>query len=279
MKNKPFLKLLVISVAILAGCQKVTPRDQLSGRQIVGVDTATTSAAMNSEETTSTSSLGIKTPSRVQNGEAQTSTATEAIMEPYDVKTFDLRPEFGSQAPFGVWDELHEESCEEASMIIVDSYVMNKPLNAHVMEQGIIDLTNWEKLNGYLPDLTAAETRQILIDYFKIKAELIENPSVEVLKKTLKSGKLIIVPAAGRLLNNPYFQTPGPIYHMLVIRGYDETKKEFITNDPGTKHGEGFRYKYDVLLNALHDWNHELALHEMSKADMLRGAKVVVVVN
>ena len=41
---------------------------------------------------------------------------------------------------------------------------------------------------------------------------------------------------------------------MIVIRGYDAKTKEFITNDPGTRQGENYRYKSDVLINALRDY-------------------------
>ena len=39
---------------------------------------------------------------------------------------------------------------------------------------------------------------------------------------------------------------------MLVIIGYDHN--DFITNDPGTRRGQEYRYNQDVLLNAIHNW-------------------------
>ena len=47
---------------------------------------------------------------------------------------------------------------------------------------------------------------------------------------------------------------PGPERHNLVIRGYDPTNGEFITNDNGTKRGEAYRYKSDVLISAIRDY-------------------------
>lgn len=55
------------------------------------------------------------------------------------------------------------------------------------------------------------------------------------------------------MLGNPYFTPPGPIYHMLVIKGYNLT--EFITNDPGTRRGADYVYSYQTLMKAIHDWN------------------------
>ena len=53
--------------------------------------------------------------------------------------------------------------------------------------------------------------------------------------KELSEGRIVIVPTAGRLLKNPHFTASGPLYHMLVIKGFDDAKHTFITNDPGTR--------------------------------------------
>jgi len=51
---------------------------------------------------------------------------------------------------------------------------------------------------------------------------------------------------------NPYFSGEGPWYHMLVLTGYGWW--DFITNDPGTRRGAGYEYRFSTLLNAIHDW-------------------------
>lgn len=201
---------------------------------------------------------------------------TEVIKQTELPKTFDQKVLFVPQAPFANWDELHKEACEEAAMIIAAKYFQGQNLNEQIMEEEIQKLVQWEQDNGYKIDLTANETSQVLKDYFGLSATVVADVSVEAIKKYLTEGKLIIVPAAGRLLNNPYFRTPGPIYHMLVIRGYD--RNEFITNDPGTKRGEGFKYKYQTLINAIHDWDHELAKEGMTEEEMNSGKKVIIVV-
>ena len=40
---------------------------------------------------------------------------------------------FVSQAPYGVWDGFHQETCEEASMIMVVNFFNNKPLDKSIM--------------------------------------------------------------------------------------------------------------------------------------------------
>ncbi len=67
----------------------------------------------------------------------------------------------------------------------------------------------------------------------------------------LKNGRVIIAPMNGQALKNPNFTAPGPINHMLLIRGYDPIKKTFITNDPGTRNGELYEYEENLLYSAL----------------------------
>ena len=43
-----------------------------------------------------------------------------------------------------------------------------------------------------------------------------------------------------------YYAHPGPVRHMLLIKGYDGERGVFITNDPGTRHGESFEYSVDA---------------------------------
>jgi hypothetical protein len=55
---------------------------------------------------------------------------------------------------------------------------------------------------------------------------------------------------------------------MLVVRGWTK-EGMIITNDPGTKRGEGYLYEPDVLINAVHDW---------SGGDVENGRKAMIVV-
>ncbi|MDO8559517.1 MAG: C39 family peptidase [bacterium] len=161
---------------------------------------------------------------------------------------------FAPQAPYAVWDELHNEACEEASMLMADAFFSGASLNAHLMEQGILNLAKWEAVNGYGVDVTAAETALILRDYFQLSAAVESDPTAESIRGHLSAGRLVLLPLAGRDLGNPYFRQPGPLYHMLVVRGHDPERREFVTNDPGTKRGEQYRYAETTLLSAVHDW-------------------------
>ncbi len=177
---------------------------------------------------------------------------------------------FTSQAPFGEWDALHGEACEEASVLMVLRYFSGQKIaSPDDAEKAIQHFVAANEALGFPVDDTAAEVITLLkSEDSSVSATLLKNPSIDDLKSVLSAGSLVIVPAAGQQLGNPYFRRPGPRYHMLVLRGY--TKDGYvITNDPGTKHGEQYAYKWETMMNAIHDWN---------GGEVESGAKVVVVV-
>jgi len=161
---------------------------------------------------------------------------------------------FQPQAPFANWDELHDEACEEASLVIAKYYLDGKSLSAEEMDQEILGQVSWEVKNwGSHKDLTAQETVELGESFYGLnglEAKIIN--SIDEIKKEIAQNHPVIVPAAGRLLGNPYYRQPGPVYHMLVVTGYNE--KEIITNDIGTKRGENFEYANSIFYNAIHDW-------------------------
>jgi len=178
---------------------------------------------------------------------------------------------FTSQAPYTVWDELHNEACEEASLVMANAYLKDKQLDPATAEKEIQDMVAWQIKNwGEHKDLTLAETNELAQAILGYKNFwVVKNIKVEDIRTELNNGHIIILPMAGRLLGNPYFKNPGPYYHMLVVIGYDGNN--FITNDPGTKRGEHSVYSADVLFNALHDWPGE-------DQDITTGAKNMLVI-
>lgn len=162
---------------------------------------------------------------------------------------------FAVQAPFGNWDPPFDEACEEASLLMVEHFYNGKDLNDAIAKEAIIELTNWEATNGYAIDIPIAKLATLAQEYYNRTSTMLTGNQVTVpaIQTALAAGKPVIVPAAGRMLGNPYFSGQGPPYHMLVLIGYDDTY--FYTNDPGTKRGAGYKYTKDVLMNAIHDWN------------------------
>jgi hypothetical protein len=183
---------------------------------------------------------------------------------------FNLSVPFTPQAPFAVWDPIHEDACEEASVMMVDAFYTNRKFTAQSAEDEINSIVNWEtKALGFWMDTNAEETARILSEKYGYKnVKVVYDIGIDDIKREVAKGHPVILPAAGQLLGNKYFQQPGPLYHMLVVRGW--TKSDLIiTNDPGTKRGEGYLYEPDILINAVHDWN---------GGDVVKGRKVMIVV-
>lgn len=166
-----------------------------------------------------------------------------------------IKMPFLVQAPFANWDTTHEEACEEASLIMVNYYLNKTAINGQEQsEKEILDLIEYENKNGYGPSITLEQLVQIAKSYFGLKSSrIVKSVTKESIETEIANGKPVIIPAAGKILPNPNFRNGGPNYHMLVIKGYNS--EYFITNDPGTKNGEGFKYKFDDLINAIHNWN------------------------
>lgn len=192
--------------------------------------------------------------------------------------SFDIKVAFASQAPLGDWSMPYQEACEEASMIMAARYFKGEKLDANIMNDEILKLVKWEEDNNYALDLTAAQVVTILDKYFGVKSEVSKEVTADRIKKEIAAGHLIIAPAAGRDLGNPNYRAPGPLFHMLVVRGYNSTN--FITNDPGTRKGEGYQYSYGDLLWAIHDWNGGSRIYKDPRPEpnIREGEKVMVIV-
>lgn len=179
---------------------------------------------------------------------------------------------FASQAPTREWVMPYEEFCEEASSLMAAFYAQGRkmPSAADIDEELFRIKAYEEKTFGYYMDTSAKEIAKILTDFYDLSdVTIINNPTVDDIKRQLVAGKAIIVPTAGRMLNGPFYKSPGPLYHMLVLKGYT-SNGYFITQDPGTNtKGENFKFKITTVMKAMHDWN---------GGDVANGAKVIIVV-
>jgi len=214
---------------------------------------------------TSTKPIVLPTPNNGGLEPAKDRPIKELLVE------INLAVPFVSQAPFRVWDEMHEETCEEASALMVNGFYKEEKYTSQQIEDELQKMNAWELENfGYFSDTTAEETARMMKGVYNLDAEVIYDITIEDIKKELASGHPVIIPAAGKILPNPYFSNGGPVYHMLVLKGYTKDGK-FISNDPGTNTlGENFTYAFDALYTAIHDW--------VSDGDILTGRKAMVVV-
>ena len=178
---------------------------------------------------------------------------------------------FTPQAPTGNWSDPREQSgCEEASMIMADAWIHSVQLpDPSTVEQKLWDIAQFEQTNyGNFYDTNAADTNKVFKAYFGDSGVVKYNFTIDDLRAELASGHIVLIPANGVKLNNPYYKQPGPMTHMLVVTGYNDVSHRFITNDPGTKHGQDYQYDYNVLYNAAIDYptGHDLPQIDQTKA-------------
>ncbi|MCL5774814.1 MAG: C39 family peptidase [Patescibacteria group bacterium] len=175
---------------------------------------------------------------------------------------------FTPQAPTANWDVLHNEACEEASAIMANAYFSSSSetsLAPELVEEKIGQLTAWQDgVFGYHLDTTSAETARMMEKVYGLKTKLVENFTQEDIKRALAEGKLVAISENGRLLKNPYYKSPGPIHHMLLLKGYDSSGA-FITNDSGTKRGLNYPYDFQTIYAAAADWDHTTSTVDENK--------------
>lgn len=161
---------------------------------------------------------------------------------------------FISQAPLYDWSEPYNEACEEASIIMVDHYLQQQPLDKEIGNTTIVLTTQWQADNGYQVDLGVDDMATFIQGYYGYETRVYrgEQVTADLIRRLIAAGHPVIIPAAGRLLANPHYTGLGPPYHVLVITGYNDT--QFITNDPGTSHGEAYAYSQATVMDAIHDW-------------------------
>lgn len=186
-----------------------------------------------------------------------------------------LNVPFTAQAPLGNWsDPRQQNGCEEAATLMAMAWVEGNTLTPEEAEREITAIADYELQNmGHFHDSSAEDlVRYIFKGYFGYEnVEIKYDIDAEDIKNELRRGNLILVPANGKTLNNPFYTEP-PLEHMVVIRGYDSETKEFIVNDSGTSRGELFRYAEDVIMNAIYDY--PTGYHE--PVNELRKAMIIV---
>jgi len=182
---------------------------------------------------------------------------------------------FAAQAPFGDWDDpRQQDGCEEASMLMAVRWARGEELTREEALSQILAFSAFEvEKHGGFHDTSASDTAAYSREFFGYEKIRVANDVLrEDIKRELARGNLVVVPADGTKLKNPYFTPPGPIRHMLVITGYDDAKGVFITNDPGTRRGEDFAYSYAVMEDAMLDY--PTGYHE--PIEELRKAMIVI---
>jgi len=168
---------------------------------------------------------------------------------------------FVSQAPLGEWeDPRQQDACEEAVVLMALTWGrkdFNLNYSPSQWRDEIIALSDFQQDEyGEYRDASLKDIEgRMFRDYFnyeKTEIKDVINPDNIILE--LEKGNLVLIPANGQALKNPNFKAPGPERHMVLIKGYDYEKEEFITNDPGTRNGADYRYQKDLLFGAIRSY-------------------------
>lgn len=268
-KQSAIIAVLLAALAVTAGALYLFPsREQAS-------ELLPTPVAYEPSPLAPTSSVPT-TPAQPTSTKPQTppTKATSTTPAPAETikKEVNLAVPFLSQAPKQNWDMPYQEACEEASMIMASAYYSgtSQAFTPEAGDKAILDLVAYEEQNGFPVDVNAEEVTRIMsVRFPNVATRILKNPSVQDLQRELSAGRLVILPADGKALDNPNFRNGGPPYHMLVIKGYTADGR-WITNDPGTRKGADFLYSQENLMTAMHDWN---------GGNVPQGEKLVIIVS
>lgn len=183
---------------------------------------------------------------------------------------------FTTQAPLIKWDDpRQQDGCEEAVAVMAMAWVKGEggasKISPAEFEKRILALSDFQKNTyGEFRDTSLSDIISwIFQDYYSSdKAELKLVASTSDIISELQKGKIVLLPMAGRELMNPNFKAPGPLTHMILVKGYDYKTQEFITNDPGTRLGADYRYPIERAYRAINVYptGYHLETKERAKA-------------
>lgn len=191
---------------------------------------------------------------------------------------------FTPEAPDGLMVKPWNNSCEEASLVMLDEYYSGKrylttpKTTAKKLILSYIDIEN--RIFGYNANTNAKEMTVLANEYSKyFEARVVTNPTLEQIKAELRAERPVIALVYGFELNNPriIFSRTGSYYHTFVIKGFDDETQEFIVNDNGDlKQGLDLRYTYDTILGALRDYNHKTQKTEKPATALFTNQRMLV---
>ncbi|HTW96671.1 MAG TPA: C39 family peptidase [Candidatus Methylomirabilis sp.] len=165
------------------------------------------------------------------------------------------------EVPAGTSGGPWKNACEEASFAMLEQYYTGKKvINLDTAKAFMTMLFAKENsLYGSNVNSDTTQSKYLINTYTDYNAVIVDNPTLAQIKSELAAGRPVITPHRGSDLHNPNipFLRTGSFYHMMVVIGYDEAARQFITNDPGdTSTGQNHRYDYDVFMNSIHDYSY-----------------------
>lgn len=183
---------------------------------------------------------------------------------------------FTAQAPFGEWNDPRQaDGCEEASALMAITWARGEAFTLERARQEVLAVSDWERMKyGYFQDTSIQDTAdRIFREYYGFdNIEVRQGIRTDDMLRELAAGHILLTAINGQMMNNSYYRGAGPLRHMIVVIGYDESTNEFIVHDPGTRYGAYMRVESSRLQNALQDYNSG----EQVPVGPLRTAMIVV---
>ncbi len=185
-----------------------------------------------------------------------------------------IKTTFIPQSPEQNWDQPWQDACEEAALLTVNYFYKNQNPDTSIIRDDILKMIDFENSLAFTHDMNVDQMALVSQKYLGFKTRIIDNPTIEDIKKYISQNIPVIAPANGKILyqENKHFTNGGPYYHNLTILGYDDPKNQFIVHDVGTKSGAYFKYSYTLLINSIHDFP-----DSKNKEDINTGSKRILI--
>lgn len=185
-----------------------------------------------------------------------------------------IKTAFVPQAPEKNWDQPWQDACEEAALLTVVNYYKHQSPDISSLLKQYQDLYAYESSQGYGHDINISQISHISQDLYDLNSQIIDNPTIDDIRKHISQDIPVVVPANGKTLykENKRFKSGGPWYHNIVILGYDDIHQQFIVHDVGTQFGAYFKYSYKLLISSIHDFP-----ESGNKEDIDTGARRVLI--
>lgn len=181
---------------------------------------------------------------------------TQVAMPTNFPPSYQIKTAFIPQAPEKNWDQPWQDTCEEAALLTLHYYYKHTVPNISQIKQAILDMLEFEQQQGWSHDINLTQMATISSQYLALHPQIIDNPTVDIIKSFISQDIPVIIPANGKTLylENRNFRQGGPYYHNLTILGYNDKTRQFTVHDVGTQHGSYFKYSYKVLMDSIHDF-------------------------
>lgn len=172
-----------------------------------------------------------------------------------------IKVPFTSQAPLGWNNSVHpeyEEWCEAAAIFMAGIYYRGDVRDAvpgPEADQRLRQIVAYERqaFPGVL-DLPLDSMSKVGSAIYQLDAS-IEPASPDSVRQELAAGHPVILPVMTHGLpgGRPIapFYSPGNVYHVILVKGYDIPKGLFYTNDAGFTQGANYAYTWDILSTAM----------------------------